>query len=316
MQYTRPALVPLGLAAAALAAALPASALTAPPEVLASYRAASQAPAAAPAKAATTASTPRKTAAASARAKGKAKTRVATATTAAIPVAAALPVAATATATAAITPAITPAVAKPSPAAASSKMSAEAGTLVSWVRQSGDNHGVPFAVIDKRNARVFVFSADGQLRGSAPVLLGLARGDDTVPGIGEKPLSEVKPEERTTPAGRFVAEHGTNMRGEHVVWVDYDAAVSMHPVLTTNPKEHRLQRLATPSVADNRISYGCVNVPTAFFQNVLLKTLDAPRPIVYVLPETRPLAATFAGLAGNRAGVLRVSSSGTGAAHR
>lgn len=176
-------------------------------------------------------------------------------------------------------------------------LSPDARQLVAWVRQSGDNQGVPFAVIDKRNARVFVFTAEGRLRGSAPVLLGLARGDDTVPGIGEKPLSQVKPEERTTPAGRFVAEHGTNMRGEHVVWVDYDAAVSMHPVLTTNPKEHRLERLATPSVADNRISYGCVNVPKAFFASVLLKTLDAPHPIVYVLPETRSLAATFAGFA-------------------
>lgn len=190
-------------------------------------------------------------------------------------------------------------------AAASAKLGPEARQLVAWVRQSGDNQGVPFAVIDKRNARVFVFTPDGRLRGSAPVLLGLARGDDTVPGIGDKPLSQVKPEERTTPAGRFVAEHGTNMRGEHVIWVDYDAAVSMHPVLTANPQEHRLQRLATPSVADNRISYGCVNVPKMFFSSVLLKTLDAPHPIVYVLPETRSLAATFAGFG---SGVRRASA--------
>lgn len=200
---------------------------------------------------------------------------------------------------------------KPSAAAAKNRtaapatLSAEARQLVAWVRQSGDNQGVPFAVIDKRNARVFVFTPQGRLRGSAPVLLGLARGDDTVPGIGEKPLAQVKPEERTTPAGRFVAEHGTNMRGEHVIWVDYDAAVSMHPVLTTNPKERRLERLATPSVTDNRISYGCVNVPKVFFSSVLLKTLDAPHPIVYVLPETRSLAATFAGFG---SGVRRASA--------
>jgi len=184
--------------------------------------------------------------------------------------------------------------ASPSPTA-HVQLTPEAQQLVSWVRQSRNNRDQPFAVIDKRHARLYVFGADGRLRGGAPVLLGLAKGDDTVPGIGNKPLSQVKPEERTTPAGRFAAEHGQNMRGEHVIWVDYDAAVSMHPVLTTNPKERRLERLATPTAADNRVSYGCVNVPRAFFSEVLLKTLSTPHPVVYVLPETRPLSRTFAG---------------------
>ncbi len=97
--------------------------------------------------------------------------------------------------------------------------------------------------------------------GNAPVLLGVARGDHTVPGIGDKKLSEIKSEERTTPAGRFVAEVGTNARGEDVVWVDYDSAVSMHRVLTTNAKEQRARRLQTPTPNDNRVSYGCINVP-------------------------------------------------------
>ena len=43
------------------------------------------------------------------------------------------------------------------------------------------------------------FEADGHLKGDAPVLLGLARGDDTVPGIGERKLADIKPSERTTP---------------------------------------------------------------------------------------------------------------------
>lgn len=180
--------------------------------------------------------------------------------------------------------------------------------LLAWVKQSKDNRGAPFAVIDKRNARLLVFEPGGRLRGSAPVLLGLAKGDDTVPGIGERQLSDIKPEERTTPAGRFVAEHGTNARGEDVIWIDYDAAVSMHRVLTTNPKEHRLQRLATPTVADNRVSYGCVNVPKAFFERAVLKTLNVQRPIVYVLPETRPLGEVFAGMQVTRPTGIRTSS--------
>ncbi|MED5618313.1 L,D-transpeptidase [Ideonella sp. BN130291] len=200
-----------------------------------------------------------------------------------------------------------PAAALPAPtaragtsAASAPRQTPDAARLVQWITSSRDNQAQPFAIIDKRNARLMVYDAGGRLRGSAPVLLGLARGDDTVPGIGEKPLSQVKPSERTTPAGRFVAEHGTNLRKEDILWIDYDAAVSMHPVLTTNAKERRLHRLATPGVADNRISYGCVNVPKAFFSNVVLKTLSTERPLIYVLPETRSLTATFPGLAATR----------------
>lgn len=168
--------------------------------------------------------------------------------------------------------------------------------LADWVLSSGDHHGRPFAIIDKPHARLYVFHGNGRLKGSSPVLLGLAHGDDSAPGIGDKPLAQIKPEERTTPAGRFVGEHGTNAHGVHVIWVDYDAAVSMHPVITSNPKEQRQHRLDTPTIADNRISYGCVNVPKPFFAHVVLKTLTEPKPMIYVVPETRPLEQQFAGL--------------------
>ena len=77
-----------------------------------------------------------------------------------------------------------------------------------------------------------------------PALECYARGDHTVPGIGDRPLKVVKSYEKTTPAGRFVTEPGRNLNGEDIFWVDYDAAVSMHRVRATNPRERRLQRLA------------------------------------------------------------------------
>ena len=84
-----------------------------------------------------------------------------------------------------------------------------------------------------------------------------------------------------------------NARGEDVVWVDYDAAVSMHRVLTTNPAERRLERLATPTHEDNRVSYGCINLPKAFYEEVLAPTVRAHGAIIYVLPETRPAQQVF-----------------------
>jgi hypothetical protein len=140
------------------------------------------------------------------------------------------------------------------------------------------------------------------------VLLGYARGDDTVPGVGDKPLAQVKDSERTTPAGRFVAEPGRNGHDEQVIWVDYDAAVSMHRVHDVYGWEHREWRLRTATVADNRISYGCINVPIAFFDTMVKPAFANNEAVIYVMPETRPLAATFgklaAGLAADRPGPM------------
>src|SRR5690606_38081726 len=129
--------------------------------------------------------------------------------------------------------------------------------------------------------------------GSSPVLLGLARGDDSVPGIGERPMAKIRPHERTTPSGRFLAERGVNSHGEDIMWVDYDAAVSMHRVRATNPKERRLERLRTPTIDDNRISYGCINVPEHFYDRFVVPAFSDGHAVVYVLPETRSAKEEF-----------------------
>ncbi len=171
--------------------------------------------------------------------------------------------------------------------------SPDAKFVANWVADSRDNRNMSFVIIDKKNTKVFVFSAEAKLLGATPVLLGAMPGDDSVTGIGKKAIADVLPEERTTPAGRFVAEPGRNTLGEDVVWVDYDAAVSMHRVRIVDPKERRLERLATPTTADNRISFGCVNVPVAFFENVLSPEFKARYGVVYVLPEVRSVRDVF-----------------------
>ena len=166
--------------------------------------------------------------------------------------------------------------------------------LADWVVDLGDNHGMPFMIVDKMDAKVFVFDADGRIRGAAPALLGLARGDDSIPGVGDRELRDIPPEGRTTPAGRFVAWLGPDFYGKDVLWVDYDTALSLHRVITSNPKERRLQRLATPTPLDNRISYGCINVPVKFFNNVIKPTFTGKTGVVYVLPEIKSKNEIFA----------------------
>ena len=172
--------------------------------------------------------------------------------------------------------------------------SPEARQMADWVADSGDNKNMPFVILDKKEAKVYVFHAHGGLRGAAPVLLGITVGDDSFPGVGNKPLSQVKPEEKTTPAGRFLAASDKNVKGSDIVWIDYDSAVSLHAVVKGKPEERRAERLASPLPSERRISFGCVNVPVNFFKTALLPSFKKSDGIVYVLPETRATKQVFA----------------------
>lgn len=158
---------------------------------------------------------------------------------------------------------------------------------------SGDTRGQAFAVIDKAAATVSLYGVDGKFMAVSPVLLGRAKGDYSVPGIGVRPIADIAPHERTTPAGRFESEPGKNLTGQTVVWIDYDAAVSMHPLRPSAAAENRPGRMASATPADNRITYGCVNVPVAFFDRWILSTLGQKPGVVYVLPETQPAKKLF-----------------------
>jgi hypothetical protein len=170
--------------------------------------------------------------------------------------------------------------------------SSDARRLADWTMATHDHGSSPFVIIDKIRAKVFVFDNDGRLRGATLALLGMAHGDDTVPGIGSRKLSSIRPEERTTPAGRFVASLGRDLH-QDILWIDYTNAISLHRVIQGLPGDHRLERLATLSPLDKRISFGCINVPVAFFEDIVLPTFTGTTGIVYILPETKTLQEVF-----------------------
>jgi len=178
---------------------------------------------------------------------------------------------------------------------AGDRVSLDASSIAEKIRAGRDNASSPFAIIDKKRARVYVYDPQGKLLGDSAVLLGKARGDASVPGIGEKRMADIQPHERTTPAGRFVSEPGRNLQGEDIVWLDYDAAVSMHRVRANNKADRRLERLASATAADNRISYGCVNVPAAFYDQFIKPSFGTGKALIYVLPETRAPETILAG---------------------
>ena len=166
--------------------------------------------------------------------------------------------------------------------------------VVDWIAASRDNGSLPYIVIDKNNAAAFLFDADGQPLAEAPVLIGVAVGDEATPGIGSKNLAEIGPAEKTTPAGRFLAKYGLAAGRQKVLWVDYATSVALHPIPTGyNPKERRRQRMASPTSDDNRITFGCINVPNLFYSKSVQPLFRKKGGYVYILPDTKPLEAVF-----------------------
>ena len=165
---------------------------------------------------------------------------------------------------------------------------ADTAQFASRAAAAGDTKGQTFAVIDKAAATLSVYAPTGKLLATTPVLLGLAKGDENVPGIGTRPIADIAPHERTTPAGRFDSEPGMTLTGQTVVWIDYEAAVSIHRLRPSSPTEKRPDRLASKTPLDNRITYGCVNVPPDFYDRWVMPTLGQKRGVVYVLPEMQP----------------------------
>lgn len=169
--------------------------------------------------------------------------------------------------------------------------SEDTARVADWVASSGDNRSLPYVIVDKKSAAVFLFNAKGELVSEGPALVGIAPGDDATPGVGAKSLSEIGPAEKTTPAGRFLARFGWAAGRQRVLWVDYATSVALHTIPPAN-KEHRRDRMLSPTIEDNRITFGCINVPVAFYGKVR-PLFEKKGGYVYVLPDTKPIEEVF-----------------------
>jgi hypothetical protein len=176
--------------------------------------------------------------------------------------------------------------------AALAAATSEVRRVAHWVIVSRDSGGLPFLLIDKVSARVFAFDAAGQLQGSAPALLGLAKGDRML-APNDATMAQMPPSVRITPAGRFVSRLGIDSEGKQLLILDYAASLSLHPVVKGTPEERRAERLGSATVEDNRISFGCINVPPEFFTTIVSPAFNHTRGVVYVLPETSAASAVF-----------------------
>jgi hypothetical protein len=177
------------------------------------------------------------------------------------------------------------------------RVSADARFVAERVLELTDHGGRPFAIIDKHDARIYVFDANGQLSGASAALLGQKRGDHSSPDVGaHTEAGRVPVHERTTPSGRFVSEPGLNPDGEHLIWVDFSVALAIHRLRPGAGQLHREGRLESSTPEDNRVSLGCVVVPPEFYDQVVRPALGRNRGVVYVLPEESSAREMFESL--------------------
>jgi hypothetical protein len=170
--------------------------------------------------------------------------------------------------------------------------SAEVLETVQWVANSKDNAGLPFVVVDKVNAQVYAFTPHAQLKATAPILLGMGVGDKVLVSP-DAPMSAIPPDKRITPAGRYPSRLVKDNHGKTVLLVDGPNLITIHIVVKGTPAQRRTERLLSPATNDNRVSYGCINVPPAFFTTVVEPDFKPAKGIVYVLPEKTTPAQLF-----------------------
>jgi hypothetical protein len=188
--------------------------------------------------------------------------------------------------------------------------STEVHHIADWAVRTGDHERLPFIVVDKVNATAAAFDRSGKLLEATPVLVGIGVGDKFPPGVAALPMHQTRPSQRITPAGRYFAEEDLNLAGETVLWVDYDAGVAIHKLSPKRTKQRRHERIVSPDPAQHRITYGCINVPPAFYDRVVHPHFRDKGGMVYVLPDSTPLKTVFRSY---DAGERRLSSAGDAA---
>jgi hypothetical protein len=145
----------------------------------------------------------------------------------------------------------------------------------------------PYVIVDKPTATAYIFDSNNQLVKSFPVLLGQTKGES--PNIAN--TKDSIPTGATTPRGTFrFGEH-------HIVNADiqlYKGKIfSIYgtenlAIHITYPKQlaERTKALNTPTVEDNRKSWGCINISEENFDAYVTPTFgDHKSHKLYITPD-------------------------------
>lgn len=195
------------------------------------------------------------------------------------------------------------------PANAQARMSDGAkevySVLYPSIKQQLQSQDKLMVIVDKPNARMFVFKPDGSLLIDKKVLLGAAKGDLY------KGNNDVKAN-RVTPAGLFTMglRDATRSAGEARTAGEYDfqkvfvldkaiegeySVTLLHSVWTKEKDaQQRLNALKTEGAGDSRYSFGCINVDKDTYGSLVknhLSQMDGAA--LFIVPENSADTAEF-----------------------
>lgn len=144
---------------------------------------------------------------------------------------------------------------------------------------------MPTVVANKKTGTISVFFPESGKTEIGYALYGRQTGDSFDMTAMDIPTKNHPP---MTPAGTYQIKRVFSWRlnQEILAFVQgADKILAIHAVWMGNPKQHRVQRLLSPTPDDNRITNGCINVDPTFFLDVLSKVPDGAT--LTVLPEIK-----------------------------
>jgi hypothetical protein len=178
------------------------------------------------------------------------------------------------------------------PANAKAKMSPLAQSVYESMAPTAQASGKGFMVADKPNGMLHVFNADGSMLVQDAALYGKDVGDV------ESKVSSLQGGAKITPAGKFMlsttvdSEYAGGMRLDLVETSSPDGVIAVHAAWLGNAKDAREARLKSPSAADNKISYGCINTTHDAFLKSILPNIDKFNGgMLFILPDATAMTA-------------------------
>ena len=144
-----------------------------------------------------------------------------------------------------------------------------ASLTANWIMATGAHRGRSFIVADKEGGKLYAFDGKGKLVGDSPALYGEAMKDKLTDAQMSKSMEQVTAEDKITPSGHWNLQLEQHPEYGPALRFGGGNGLGIHAVYLGTPSENRSQKLATPTAADNYVTYGCINVPEEFAADTL-----------------------------------------------
>ena len=149
----------------------------------------------------------------------------------------------------------------------------------------------PIAIVDKETNRLNVYTANGKLAFSTPVLTGVSKQDAKNKKQAETMIDDMTDVDKITTAGKFLAAkvntepEEKKAYGEFMFDIKKDKYTKMSMHNTYDNEQARVNALATKSGKDNYMSWGCINVAPKDMERIAKLTKDNSL-LVIITPYT------------------------------